>query len=576
MRIMVKGAIKYRWIGVLTAVFLGMMYLLGGRGLEAMSPEQAEPQPAEEGRADIIAIDSLKAFGNLTKPEVIFLHDAHTEALEKVGKDCSACHMAKSTEVKGTFSEAVEGIDPLSPKFKRLEDTARREVMDVYHTFCTGCHLDMQEQEQESGPITCGGCHRESRPESNWREIGMDKSLHARHTKSESAVVSKIAESKALAGENASGDKQNCQACHHAYDEEKETLFYDKGKEGTCRYCHKDEKEENRVSFREAAHLDCLSCHRAIKAKNEMGGPVKCAGCHSPAGQAKIEKLLPEEIPRMKRNQPDATLVSTGAKKPLLKDQLPDVRMSAVAFNHKEHELANDTCRVCHHASMDKCSSCHTLSGDEKGDYVTLEQAHHLVQSEQSCIGCHRAETSDPNCAGCHYFMSPTRKRDEATCLQCHETLSEDMKEDVAAAEEPEAIEKLAKKMLKDREYVTETYPEKVVPEKVVIKILEDQYEAAELPHRKIVNKLMANIKDNKMAAYYHADKGTLCQGCHHNSPASVKPPKCATCHAKPFDENNPNRPGLLAAYHQQCMTCHEQMNLEKPKGCTGCHKKKQ
>lgn len=546
---MVKGAIKYRWVGVLTAAFLGLMYLLGARGLDAMSAADAA-----EPRADIIEIDTLKVFGHLTKPEVIFLHDAHTQALEKKGKDCSACHLPKSTEIKGTFTEAVEGIDPLSPKFKRLEDTARKEVMDIYHTFCTGCHAEMLEKEEETGPITCGGCHQEGEVESSWTEIGMDRSLHARHNKAQ---------------------KEKCEKCHHAYNEEKKELFYDKGKEGSCRYCHKEEKEENRISFRLAAHLDCVNCHRAIKAKNEVGGPIQCAGCHSPAGQAKIERLLPEEIPRMKRNQPDALLVGTGAKAPVLEGQLPAVRMEAVAFDHKGHEASNDTCRACHHASLEKCSNCHTLTGDEKGDFVNLEQAHHLVTSDKSCIGCHRAETADPKCAGCHSFMSPTEKRDEATCLKCHERLGEDAKEDIAEAEDAEALQKIARELIEDRTFSEETYPEKDVPEKVVIKVMMDQYEAVELPHRKIVSKLVANLEGNKMAAFYHAEKGTLCQGCHHNSPTSVQPPKCITCHGKPFDENNLNRPGLLAAYHQQCMTCHERMGIEKPAGCTGCHKKK-
>lgn len=570
---MVKGAIKYRWVGVLTAAFLGVMYLVGGRGLEAMAPEDVE-----NARADIIQIDTLREFGNLTKPKVIFLHDAHTEALEKRGKDCSTCHLPKSTKIKGTFTEAVEGIDPLSPKFQRLEDTARKEVMDIYHTFCTGCHAEMREQEQKTGPITCGGCHQETQPESNWREIGMDRSLHARHTKSQSAVMTQVGDGDGSETPNDAEDQRNCQTCHHAYDEEKEELFYDKGNEGTCRYCHKDEKEENRISFRQAAHLDCVNCHRAVKAKNEMGGPIKCAGCHSPEGQEKIERLLPEEIPRMKRNQPDAVLVSAGEAEEVApkKEEDPALPMDIVAFDHLAHEKSNDTCRVCHHASMEKCSSCHTVSGDEKGDFVNLEQAHHLVTSQQSCIGCHREETEDPKCAGCHYFMSPTDKRDEDSCLTCHKRVGEGLREDVAEAQTPEEMEKIAKQLIEDRTYTTETYPEKEVPEKVVIKVLEDQYEPVEMPHRKILDKLMANIEDSKLATYYHTERGTVCQGCHHNSPASVKPPKCITCHNRPFDEKNMDRPGLLAAYHQQCMTCHEQMELEKPASCTDCHKKKE
>ena len=36
-------------------------------------------------------------------------------------------------------------------------------------------------------------------------------------------------------------------------------------------------------------------------------------------------------------------------------------------------------------------------------------------------------------------------------------------------------------------------------------------------------------------------------------------------------------RPGLKAAYHGQCMTCHKEMKLEKPAStnCVACHEKK-
>ena len=38
-----------------------------------------------------------------------------------------------------------------------------------------------------------------------------------------------------------------------------------------------------------------------------------------------------------------------------------------------------------------------------------------------------------------------------------------------------------------------------------------------------------------------------------------------------------PNRPGLKAAYHGQCRGCHKAMDLKKPLStdCVGCHKEK-
>jgi DnaJ-class molecular chaperone len=92
-----------------------------------------------------------------------------------------------------------------------------------------------------------------------------------------------------------------------------------------------------------------------------------------------------------------------------------------------------------------------------------------------------------------------------------------------------------------------------------------------------MVETLVKGIEKNKLATYFHREEGTLCQGCHHNSPADKKPPRCGSCHGRPFDANAVLRPGMKGAYHQQCIGCHQEMGLEKPKAtdCAGCHKEK-
>jgi len=129
--------------------------------------------------------------------------------------------------------------------------------------------------------------------------------------------------------------------------------------------------------------------------------------------------------------------------------------------------------------------------------------------------------------------------------------------------------------LLKSRNATIDTYDDEDIPENINIGELFYQYEPVEFPHRKIINKLVDNIKENKLANYFHTEKGTICQACHHNSPQAKKPPRCVTCHGKPFDEENLFRPGLKAAYHQQCIGCHTVMEIEKPRatGCTDCHK---
>jgi hypothetical protein len=97
------------------------------------------------------------------------------------------------------------------------------------------------------------------------------------------------------------------------------------------------------------------------------------------------------------------------------------------------------------------------------------------------------------------------------------------------------------------------------------------------MPHLKIVNKLLAVSNDSSLARWFHAGKDqALCAGCHHKSDlqqAVVKAPKCSSCHGRPFDPHALGKPGVMAAYHQQCMGCHEAMK-QKPAAleCTKCH----
>jgi hypothetical protein len=64
------------------------------------------------------------------------------------------------------------------------------------------------------------------------------------------------------------------------------------------------------------------------------------------------------------------------------------------------------------------------------------------------------------------------------------------------------------------------------------------------------------------------------CSKCHHLRPADPETPEtvaCSSCHQKAFDPDIPERVGLKAAYHLQCMTCHQDMK-KGPVDCLGCH----
>ena len=528
---MKKGNARLSRSGIIGVIFLVLICLTGTGiyGAKSLS------DPMATKRADIISIDSMRVFGKLERPPVTFLHQKHTEAVAKQNKDCTACHLVEK--------------DRLVTKYMRLKDTTQQEVMDIYHANCVACHKETAAAKQKSGPLVCGECHKE-RPDlvSNWQPIGMDKSLHYRHSKAQD---------------------QKCESCHHQYNELTKELFYAKGKEGTCRYCHKDVKVENRISLRQASHLGCIDCHRKTLAKFDDAGPVTCGGCHDPAQQKLIEKL--KVVPRLKRNQPDTVFVRTS--KAGITDPQQATRMKMVPFSHKAHEDYNDTCRVCHHANLNACVQCHTLQGTKEGKYVTLEESMHRLNVNMSCAGCHDVKQRSPECAGCHVSIARTRQQDPSACQACHMADVGQVAESLPQTDKKE----LAAMYLHAREPLSAMYSDSDIPETVEINALKDQYASVKLPHRKIIRTLSNNIKDNKLVAYFHPDKNTLCQGCHHHSPAAKKPPSCASCHGRPFDERDPSKPGLMAAYHRQCMECHEAMNLEKPVAtdCVACHKKK-
>jgi hypothetical protein len=552
-REMLKPKLYLGLAGVLVAIAGVAIYAVGATTVQEIQGTSTEP------RADVVTIDTVKLFEDLERPAVIFLHDLHTKTLEKKNKDCKTCHL----EVKEPSSLAERKA--LSPKFKRLKDTNKQQVVDNYHTECITCHKEIADTGEKAGPIElCGKCHPgQTKVLSSRQPMQMDRSLHFRHIE---ATKDKVK------------NEDKCDRCHHEYDEINKKLYYAKEKEGSCGYCHKGETEKNRMSIRLASHLACVDCHRReltkdpTLAQQKKIGPVQCAGCHDIKNQEKIEKI--KDVPRIKRKQPDVVLLQAD-KKALAEEKKNElVLMDPVPFDHKAHEENNATCRVCHHESLDSCSKkCHTLDGLKDGDFIKLAQAMHQSKSDKSCLGCHDKRQQEKECVGCHASIEKSPMPKTPLCTTCHMKSMEDEK--AIDGVKPEVI---AEKLLKARTFMKDTYKAEDIPEEVVIKGLVDEYEAVKFPHRKIVQTLVKNTKDSKLANYFHREKGTMCQGCHHDSPAAKKPPRCSSCHGKPFDENNLFRPGLKGAYHQQCLGCHKEMNMEKPKptDCKeACHKEK-
>ena len=548
----------------------GILLLSGAASFYGIQAEGGkEPlKAAETGRPDLIKIDTLAAYQKLELPPVTFSHDKHTKALRQDKQDCTTCHLVENGK--------------LSLAYMRRKNSPTAALQEIYHANCIGCHMERAAAGKKAGPPDglCRACHNAQPQIAAARlDAGLNQVSHFRHT-----------DPKLVPAEQ--NGKDNCSRCHHEYDAKAKKTFYAQGKEGTCRYCHLAKEKEGVKSLEQAAHLQCVQCHLDLDKRGVKDhGPHDCAGCHGAAAQAGMVKknqewvaALPnKEVPRLKRGQPDAVLITHDPKwgegrpgKPLL--------MDPVAFDHQAHEKYNDNCRVCHHASMEPCEKCHTLLGAKDGGSINFEQSMHSLSSRASCLGCHTGQQAAANCAGCHNHIRKASRPEDASCRQCHLLAAETAipggasPSQICALKPPQKAA-LAETLLKGRNLNPGTYALEEVPETVEIKDLADRFQPSKFTHRKHIAALLKGIKGNPLAEYFHRDPGAICQGCHHYSPPAKEPPRCGNCHSgESLLARESNRPALLAAQHQQCMSCHADMRLEKPAAtaCSECHQEKQ
>ncbi|MFA4915207.1 MAG: cytochrome c3 family protein [Syntrophales bacterium] len=247
------------------------------------------------------------------------------------------------------------------------------------------------------------------------------------------------------------------------------------------------------------------------------------------------------DVSKPERDQPGKVLIS-----------IEGARMKGVFFDHSSHESYTHSCLTCHHKTLSSCKTCHPLKRSAKGNKVTLANVYHKVSSGRSCGGCHESKKSEPNCAGCHYLIKGAPMN--ASCRVCHSGLS---RKDKAVLR----LKTLDKSLLKK------------VPKVVDIGFLKKEYMPVRFSHLAHVRKLSGISDKSKLADYFHVNQNTICAGCHHYPPIESKNPLplCRDCHDSSVDLQNLNKTGLTAAYHLQCINCHNKMGL-KPLKCTDCH----
>ncbi|GAG19550.1 unnamed protein product, partial [marine sediment metagenome] len=200
-----------------------------------------------------------------------------------------------------------------------------------------------------------------------------------------------------------------------------------------------------------------------------------------------------------------------------------------------------------------------------------LEQAMHDRRSKHSCLGCHDQQKEVAACAGCHAFLdhrSPLAST--RTCDRCHQGPPGDSPRLSTIPPTQYA------RFLESRRPGSFSFKEKDLPGDLVLESLARDYQPARFPHRRVIDKLKKLSEASKLARHFHGSADTLCQGCHHQSPVGKRPPRCSSCHNPVGQGGTLYLPRLQAAYHLQCIGCHQKMGLEPgPYNCVGCHPKK-
>ncbi|MCP4631358.1 MAG: hypothetical protein GY855_00420 [candidate division Zixibacteria bacterium] len=468
----------------------------------------------KSSRPDIITLDYISSFGELVNPPVLFPHDLHTDYLTEQGKGCDDCHL---------YNDDNE----ISFKFLRFSGISRDSVELIYHNNCIPCHEEISKSGESAGPVECDYCHSENPKYTALSEnLIFNKSLHHIH--------------------NDLLDSE-CNYCHHSYDSTQQKTEYIKGAESNCRDCHNETNEKTSLTLRDAAHQICLRCHEDM----ELSSPPGCASCH-----VKVRRAVWTEIDnpmRILTKQHDNALLSTGEK---------TSKANSVPFSHLNHEKYTGRCRDCHHESMNKCRNCHSNDTESSQSEISLQQSMHKSNSSKSCVGCHNRQKNTTECLGCHGVMEQSNLS-KHSCVACHSgpdaSISRFFKPEYYSFE---YFKKGSKKPLSLKD----------APVVVSIDVMTDKYLPVEFPHELMVNSLIEIDKQSNLANYFHGSDDKICQGCHHHSPTGEKPPKCINCHNEPFNTDNLHKPGLLGAYHQQCIGCHQRMNITLAVDCVECH----
>jgi len=105
---------------------------------------------------DIIVIEQTEVLGALSRPPVTFHHQEHVEALDD---DCGAGHHVYDEDA-GKLVPADGDESACTDCHGAKKQGSAPALREAYHGNCTGCHRAMAKEHKETGPVTCGECHK--------------------------------------------------------------------------------------------------------------------------------------------------------------------------------------------------------------------------------------------------------------------------------------------------------------------------------------------------------------------------------------------------------------------------------
>jgi hypothetical protein len=74
---------------------------------------------------------------------------------------------------------------------------------------------------------------------------------------------------------NERAEIEECNECHHVYDDEGKLVEDESSEDQFCSDCHELEASGKKLALMKAFHTNCKGCH-----KEKGNGPVMCGQCH--------------------------------------------------------------------------------------------------------------------------------------------------------------------------------------------------------------------------------------------------------------------------------------------------------